>query len=237
MLKATFKKDTKFIAISILACVITIISSCNYAQQTGDLKPGKERWEIKTSILNDAPRKSIDLKNLLKLPNPIENSGRKSYEENRIPDSVEYNGKYYKEGDIITTYGYIHVVALEKDKNKRDGDYHIQILPGKDWADSCLIIEVPYPEFILNNEALKDSVTKARKFIDDQVLKGIDSNTRGKAISPAVYVKITGQLFFDGVHLNSGNLRGKSVGNVNKRMHSYTCWEIHPVMSFKLIQE
>jgi hypothetical protein len=236
MRNSFIKSIYKFNEVVILAFLISFTFSCNYAQKT-DLNPGKERWEIKTSIADDAQRKTIALKDLLKLPDPIDKYSHKHYDENRITDSVEYKGKYYKEGDIITTYGYIHVVALEKDENKRDGDYHIQILPSKDWADSCLIIEVPFPDFVLNNNALQDSVAIARKFIDQIVLKGIDTNTRGKAIIPAVYVKITGQLFFDGVHLKGGNLRGKSVGNVKNKMHSYTCWEVHPVMSLKIVPE
>jgi len=150
---------------------------------------------------------------------------------------VKYEGKYYKEGDIITTYGYIHLVALEKDEKKTDGDFHIQILPGKEWADSCLIIEVPYPDFVKGNGELKDSVSKARKFINDIVLKGHDLETKGKAITPAIYVKITGQLFFDGIHFNNGTLRGKHDKLTNRSMHSYTCWEIHPVMSLKEVKE
>ena len=41
-----------------------------------------------------------------------------------------------------------------------------------------------------------------------------------------VYVKVTGQLFFDAVHLNE-KPRGK------KGMHSYTEWELHPVMNIE----
>ena len=99
-----------------------------------------------------------------------------------------------------------------------------------------MIIEVPYPDFIKNDAKLKDSVTKARQFINETILNGHDYETKGKAITPAVYVKIRGQLFFDGIHQNSGTLRGKRDKKTNRPMHSYTCWEIHPVMLLEKVK-
>ncbi len=235
MKKTTLSIRFKTALMAAMALMVCLVYSCNFAQET-DLKPGKDRWSIKTSIPDHQVRKTIALIDLLKLPAPVENYNRNQYNENRIADSVKLNGKYYREGDIITTFGYIHLVALEKDEKKSDGDYHIQILPGKEWTDSCLIIEVPYPEFVKNDSGLKDSVSKARNFVNETILKGHDFNTKGKAITPAIYVKITGQLFFDGIHLNSGTLRGKHDKKTNRPMHSYTCWEIHPVISFEQVK-
>ena len=45
------------------------------------------------------------------------------------------------EGDILTTTGWLHLVAGES-----DGDYHIQISDSQDSQVSCLIAEVPNPD-------------------------------------------------------------------------------------------
>jgi hypothetical protein len=217
----------------LLSLMFISVSGCN--SQTTDLQPGKERWAIKTSVYANAKHKKISLLDIIRLPAPVSHFDKKFYEIERISDSVKYKGMYYKEGDMVTTKGFIHLVALERDKNKRDGDYHIQVLPSCKWGDNCLIVEVPYPEFIKNDNALKEQITKARKFVCDVLLKGQHLNTKASALSPAIYVSITGQLFFDGTHLG-GNPRGKQHPYLKKPMKSYTCWEIHPVREFKLLK-
>jgi hypothetical protein len=212
---------------------LPIMTTLNACSQETDLNPGVERWSIKTSVLPHSKTKMISLGDLLKLPSPIDKYSKKLYDKERIKDSVKFKGVYYKEGDIVTTKGYVQLVALERDSEKKDGDYHIQVLPGKLWADSCLVIEVPYPDFIKNDETLKEEVGKARQFVYDVLLKGKNLNTKGKAISPPLYVQITGQLFFDGTHLN-GEPRGKQDPATKRHMKSYTCWEIHPVIKFKV---
>jgi hypothetical protein len=211
--------------------IVAIINLNSCSGQDEDLMPGKERWKIKTSVPAHSAAKKISLTDLLKLPAPIYKYSHDRFNTSRIMDSVEYNGTYYKEGDIITTTGYIHLVALEKDEKKTDGDYHIQVLPGPDWVDSCLIIEIPFHKFIEHDELLKEEVKKARKYVYKEILKGKE-NPRGKTISPAAYVKITGQLFFDGSHLH-GSYRGKQNPDTKQPMKSYTCWEIHPVMEIE----
>jgi hypothetical protein len=218
-----------------LMCLLILIAQNSCTGQDSDLMPGKERWAIKTSVPAHAKPKNIDIKDLIRLPAPLEVFSRTLYNESRISDPVQYKGVSYKEGDIITTTAYIHLVALEKSEKKTDGDYHIQVLPGKEWADSCLIIEVPFPPFILNDEVLKEEVKKARELVFDEIVKG-DERRKGKVIEPAAHVQITGQLFFDGTHL-SGNNRGKQDPVNKRRMKSYTCWEIHPVTEIRLIKD
>ena len=220
------------ISFFLLCLMVMAMQSCS--SQTTDLQPGKERWSIKTSVPANAKQKNISLPDLLKLPAPIVYYNHKAYDKKRIPDSVKYKGVYYKEGDIVTTTAWIQLVALEKDKDKKDGDYHIQVLPTSKWTDSCLIIEVPFPDFIFNDQKLKDQVTKARQFVMNTLLKQQHLNTKATVLRPAIQVKITGQLFFDGSHLN-GNPRGKQDPDLKIMMKSYTCWEIHPVMELKLV--
>jgi hypothetical protein len=68
---------------------------------------------------------------------------------------------------------------------------------------------------------LKTKCSMVRSFIKKNVLKGKDP---GSATVPpkAVYVTVTGQLFYDDSHIGDPP-RGK------KGMHAATLWELHPV--------
>jgi len=69
-----------------------------------------------------------------------------------------------------------------------------------------------------------------------------EPSDRGTMIPGTVYVKITGQLFYDAIHAGQmRNLdpakrryRGKK-GDGPIPMHSYTAWEIHPVTGIEII--
>lgn len=208
----------KKLSLVLLTCLFTI---CSYAQ-TKDLNPGVERWSIKTSTLLNA--KAVPLADLLRLENPITDYVKAEYGDKRIPTIVQPDS--LMEGDFITTTGWLHLVALERDsKHHRDGDYHIQITNSPVWGDSCFIIEVPYPEFV-SDPSLRNKCAKVRRFIRDELLKGKEPGTTGNIMQHEVYVTVTGQLFFDAPHLK-GNPRGK------RKMKSYTAWELHPVFSIE----
>jgi hypothetical protein len=188
----------------------------------GDPEPGVDRWSIKTSVdLNQTPKK-VTLKKLLKLGNPIEHDSQ-SFDENRITTAV--GG--LKEGDLITTKGWMKLVAFEH--SGPDGDYHIQLRTDSTWGDTCFIIEIPYEDFIENDAALKDSCRNAREFVRERILENVNKepSTKGNVIGKA-YVRVTGALFFDSHHINANPLRGKK-GKMTEPMKSYTCWELHPV--------
>jgi hypothetical protein len=191
--------------------------------QIPQLNPGVERWKIKTSLPENPREKYVSINDLLRLDNPIEKNDKK-YNTSRIPFAVGPDS--LKEGDLITTTAWLHLVALENDrKTHRDGDYHIQLRNSPIWADSCLIIEVPLAKFV-SDPALRDKCGKVREFVRDNLLKGREPGTSGNKIGRAVYVTVTGQLFFDATHVK-GSPRGK------KGMKSYTPWELHPVISMK----
>jgi hypothetical protein len=199
------------------ALLLTAASTICRAQD--DLEPGVERWAIKTSLAANPRSKSSTLDKLLALPNPV-NKVKDAPDSERIAKTV--GG--LKEGDIVTIKGWLLLVALEDDAKKhRDGDYHIQIRPTGDWADSCLVVEIPFPDFIEDAD-LKDKCSQARQFVKSKLLKNKEPGTAGNKMTHPVFVTITGQLFFDATHLK-GNPRGK------RGMHSYTCWELHPVTS------
>jgi hypothetical protein len=203
-------------------CALTPTWVCIFSQ-TLHIEPGVERWAIKTSLPDHSQTMDVPIAELLALPNPV-NQGDSKYDSLRIPLSV--GTRQLREGDIITTTAWLHLVALEDDSKKhRDGDFHIQIRTSPDWLDSCLVVEVPYPNFV-SDPILAGKCGKVRQFIKDNLLKGKEPGTKGNKLDHPVYVTITGQLFFDLPHVK-GNPRGK------RGMKSYTPWEIHPITKIK----
>lgn len=206
--------------------------------QTGlDVESGVDRWEIKTTAENyesNSKSKHVSLKKLLTLPLLAKEYSTDEYSNVLIPKMVGT----LKEGDIIYTEGYLHLVALERASDtKKDGDYHIQLTQNPEWSDSCFIVEIPYSEFVSNKE-LKELCDKNRKFIRERLLKdeNKEPGSSGNIMKSTVYVKVTGQLFYDAIHASQmrnsdpkkRKYRGKK-GKEKTEMHSYTAWEIHPV--------
>lgn len=188
-----------------------------------DINPGIDRWKIKTSLKTNAEHKTSTLKKLLALANPFTDADNITCQDSKY-DTERFKKEVsgFKEGDIVTVKGWIHLVALENDsKYHRDGDYHIQMRTSKQWGDTCFIVEIPMGEFA-SNESLKNKFEASRKFVRDRLLKGNEPGTNGNKMQHEVYVTVTGQLFFDLIH-SCGNPRGK------KGMKSYSCWELHPV--------
>src|SRR5437899_3662583 len=111
-------------------------------------QPGKVRWPIKTSIPEgadlDHPTR-VDLADLIdatKLPDaPGVTKNDAQFQAARIPKFDNPLG--IAEGDILSTVGWLHLVAAEA-----DGDYHIQVSPthDDDQGTDFLIVEVPTPE-------------------------------------------------------------------------------------------
>src|SRR5438132_14200627 len=111
-------------------------------------QPGKARWPIKTSIPEgadlDHPSRAdlgdlIDADKLPDAPGVTKNDAR--FQDALIPKFDNPLG--VTEGNILSTVGWLHLVASED-----DGDYHIQISPAHDddHGTDFLIVEVPTPE-------------------------------------------------------------------------------------------
>jgi hypothetical protein len=98
------------------------------------------------------------------------------------------------------------------------------------------VVEATFPPFITGNKALQDSCKKVRDFFDKYVLKGKKKACFGSNDAHAPYVKITGQLFFDAFHMNTPP-RGKQNCVTKEKMKSYTCWEIHPILSIGFVMK
>jgi hypothetical protein len=185
-----------------------------------EIKPGVERWPIKTSVPTGADiahGTPVSYADLVKLDAPpgIQKSDHR-YQAVRIPSFPNQLG--VKEGDILTTTGWLHLVAGEN-----DGDFHIQISDSPDSQASCLIVEVPNPEpeFVASAE-LRPLFQKVREFIKVKLLRDKEPSPRGSVMQHPIYVTVTGQLFYDDAHVGDPP-RGK------KGCQAATLWELHPV--------
>src|SRR5579872_6405142 len=181
-------------------------------------KPGTERWPVKTSVPTGKSAKAevAPLADLLALPNVTGvTKDDKRYQSERIPAQ---SGMKYPEGTLITTTGWLHLVAGET-----DGDYHIQISASADSGDQCLIVEVPNPDPAYTTSAdLQPKFEAVRTFIKTKMLANKDPSTSGSVMQHPVYVTVTGILFYDDSHVGDPP-RGK------KGMKAGTLWELHPV--------
>jgi hypothetical protein len=174
------------------------------------------RWLIKTTPHKKTGPHTVALNDLINMPDPpgvTMNDSR--YETALIPSFT--NPLDLKEGDLVKTEGYMHLVALETN----DGEYHIQISGSKTSGDNCFIVEVADPENT-DDAALKTKYEKVRAFIRDKILHGNSPATGGNLIGGRAYVYVKGQLFFDASHTHN-QVRGK------KGMRSNSLWEIHPI--------
>lgn len=190
---------------------------------TTGFKPGVERWAIKTSLAPDASPESatsVDLADLIdeqKLPPaPGVKKDDARFQDARIPSFD--NALQVADGTIVSTTGWLHLVAAEA-----DGDYHIQISTQQSDGDNCLIVEVPMPDqAFVADAALRPRFAPVRQLVKQRMLQGHEPSSKGSVMMHPPCVKVTGQLFYDDAHVNE-QPRGK------KGMKAATLWELHPV--------
>jgi hypothetical protein len=206
----------------LLLCSLTVLAvatSYGLASQH-EIKPGVERWPIKTSVPAGADLslgKSVSYADLAKLDDPpgVQKNDHR-YQSARIP--MFTNALGVKEGDILTTTGWLHLVAGES-----DGDYHIQISDQQDSQASCVVVEVPKddPAFVAS-ALVREHAKTVREFIRSKLLKGQEPSPRGSVMQHPPFVEVTGQPFYDDAHVGDPP-RGK------KGCKAATLWELHPV--------
>ena len=180
---------------------------------------GVERWSVKVGVPEGTdfskPTKVTiaDLLALKDVPGVLHNDKR--FQTDRIPVKA---GERYPEGKLVTTTGWLHLVAGET-----DGDYHIQISDSDTSGDNCLIVEVPNEGEKFKAAAdLRPKFQAVRDLIKTKMLGGKDPSPSGSVMQHPVYVTVTGIMFFDDAHVGD-QPRGK------KGMKAATLWELHPV--------
>jgi hypothetical protein len=176
------------------------------------------RWPIKTVPHRKTNATPVPLSALINLADPPGvTMNDKRYETKLIPPFG--NSLDLKEGDLVRTEGYLHLVAFEEN----DDEFHIQISGSKTSGNNCLIVEVPDPKNV-DDETLKERYAKVRAFIRNKILNGQEPGTGGNVIGGRAYVYVVGQLFYDASHTHN-QVRGK------KGMRSNSLWEIHPIVA------
>jgi hypothetical protein len=196
----------------LFVAVLTAASGAAWSQ-------GVERWPVKTSVpdgTNFSKAAQVALTDLLALPDaPGVGHDDAKYQSARIPAKA---GDKFSEGQLLTTTGWLHLVAGET-----DGDYHIQISDSDSTGDHCLIVEVPNPDPKFTASAdLQPKFAAVRDLIKTKMLAGRDPSVGGSVMQHPVYVTVSGILFYDDSHVGDPP-RGK------KGMHAATLWELHPV--------
>jgi hypothetical protein len=180
---------------------------------------GVERWSVKTSAAKDtnfAKPSKIALADLLAMKDAEGvTHNDKRFATVRIPGN---NGDKFPEGKLVSTTGWLHLVAGES-----DGDYHIQISDTQESGDHCLVVEVPNEgEKFTKDAALQPKFQAVRELIKTKMLAGKEPSAGGSVMQHPVYVTVTGVMFFDDAHVGD-QPRGK------KGMKAATLWELHPV--------
>jgi len=188
------------------------------------VKPGTERWPVKTALPTGAKTKTMTLADALKLPKLTDVAkDDKRYQKDRIMDQP------VKEDTLVTLSGWLYLVAFEGD----DCDFHIQISPEPRTSanpptkdDNCIIVEVPSGEFATS---IADKVEGVRQWVVDNLLNKADPKIGSiHVMQHPVFVTVTGALFYDDAHTF---LADGSTGRGKKGMESKTLWELHPVTS------
>jgi len=202
------------------------------------LKKGVDRWAVKTTVMPErfksagVPKKvtKVKLEDLLKLSPPDPNTyDYKKYdaettETERMRDKDPARPQ---EGDIVQTEGFVQLIMLSDDNKNRDGDYHVQVTTDAKERKNCLIVEVPFEDFVNDSNlpdegALRDTLRKKLKPTSGEF------STGGSCMTHPPRMTITGQLFYD-VHHASGTTRGRH------GCKSPTEWELHPVFKMKFL--
>src|SRR5579864_6025875 len=129
--------------------------------------PGVERWPVKTSLpSNPGSAKTVALADLLSFadPTPKVTKNDPRFQSARIPPFS--NTLNIHEGELITTTGWLHLVAGES-----DGDYHIQISASATDGNDCIIVEVPNPNpAYVATAALRPQFEQVRTFLKSKTL-------------------------------------------------------------------
>jgi hypothetical protein len=171
--------------------------------------------------------KTVKLDDLLQLP-LLDRAFDNKHDLNNIPMAAKAG---LKEGDIVTTQGYLHLVATE-DSGKVTEAYYLQLTVHGQWGDSCLIVKVPSKQMstMTSSEANMD----LKKFLRQQLTKGKTPCVGGNIMHNSVYVSVTGSLAYNSLY--AGAMRGpKPLYRGRRNMHSYTPWEIKNVSRLEFI--
>jgi hypothetical protein len=161
-------------AVHVLAAAFWLFVLVSLAH-AATVKPGVERWYVKTHATITAPR-TVSLAALEALGDvPGVTHNDKRYDKALIPQGIA--GLH--EGVTVVTTGTLRLVATEP-----DGDYHVQLAEDARTM-RVLIVECPRPQYAAANLRAKCKAARAT----------LDRMSIGNS------VRVTGQLFYDDAHV------------------------------------
>src|SRR5437879_13652405 len=97
-----------------------------------------------------------------------------------------------QEGDNVQTEVFVQLVMLSQD----DGDYHVQITTDATKRENCLIVEVPYEDFVSDSNLPNEGAIR-NKLRTKLKPKTGEFSTGGSCMTHPPRMVVTGKLFYD----------------------------------------
>jgi hypothetical protein len=192
----------------ILAAGIALLGARAVAGQTTCGEP-HYRWSEKTDTsLADKTPSDADISEIL--------SG---WAPRSITGKDKCAARLGREKKLYAVTGYVRRIK----RHESDGDWHIEITEEEDSdvKSSCIIVEIPSPDFGSIYQTARDRL--------DSMLDTTSVTSAGDLKSP-VLVRFVGPAFFDGYHqkkASNGTTHASQHGRCNASVKAL--WEIHPV--------
>ena len=210
-----------------LVCLFLVVAPLTQVK-AACTEPGKARWCLKSSVPAGSDFSHpvhIALADLLMLGDPVppikKNDSR--YSKTLIP--AFDNPFHLKEGDIVQTEGWVYLIATEG----KHCECHIQIANDSLNGSPCMVVEVPKPDAkSIKSPTVRAKAKSVRLLILYNLLNGKEPSSGGTILKHPVYVRFTGQLFYDDYHIGD-QPRGK------KGMKAANLWELHPVTAIEFV--
>jgi hypothetical protein len=239
-MERVFVTAWKLRALAFPIAAVLAIASPTDGQET-KWAPGVERWQVKTHLkqgnvssrlrtIKLSDLKKLDWRNLSKIED-----WKTSEDCLREPGASSP-----QECDIVSTEGYVQLVAVEATKKKggdarTDGDYHVQVSSSREDRDDVVIVEIPRPEFVDDPE-LRSAVLALREMFREKLHGGKEfSMSGGSCMQHPPRMRITGQLFLDSPHASLKEGADPGGGRGKSGHKAATIWEIHPVYEMEFL--
>jgi hypothetical protein len=206
------------------ACLCLAFASAACGASLPCIKPGVERWLVKTTLPPGANTKIMTLQDALSLPRLTDvRTNDPRFQSARI------TGQAVNEDTLVTISGWLYLIGFESD----DCDFHIQISPEPRTSanpptkdDNCMIVEIPSGQYAAS---IADKVDSLRQWVIDNLLQKTAPKIGSvHVMTHPVFVTVTGALFYDDSHAFQAD---GGTGRGQKGMESKTLWELHPVTS------
>lgn len=187
--KSGLRRTLVLIALTLMTTAVGVGSAQPMVRAASAVACGVERWDVKTMSDPAASRVSLTpLPTTVEALRALNMPGQTSLHTPRFPAEMK----------TYTVKATLLEAALEKDR-----DYHLVIAGAR--RDTTMIVEIPDPTCLTSrtNPTVIRSITKARKYFD-QTFGKPNRSPNFTQIRGSPKVTITGVLFFDRIHNQTG---------------------------------